>query len=85
MKQIIEFFDRSYIINLQDRVDRRHQVEKSFIVWVLLFRNQNISFTRPSRPVDKGNFHDIGVRGCYMSHLKVLKWPKWNRLECTYI
>ena len=73
MKQIIEFFDRSYIINLQDRVDRRRQVEKEFYRLGITIPNQKIKFYPAVRPVDKGNFHDIGVRGCYMSHLKVLE------------
>jgi hypothetical protein len=30
MKRIVECFDRSYIINLKDRVDRRREVEHEF-------------------------------------------------------
>jgi len=80
MKQIIESFDRSYIINLQDRVDRRHAVEREFSRLGITIPNHNIKYYSATRPTDKGNFHDIGVRGCFMSHLNILEMAQMDRL-----
>jgi glycosyl transferase family 25 len=81
MKRIIEYFDRSYIINLKDRVDRRQEVEREFLRHGIRVPNDKVHFYPATRPADKGAFTDIGTRGCFMSHLDVLEDAQRDNLR----
>ena len=72
MKQIIEYFDRAYIINLSDRTDRRGQAEREFRGVGITVPNPRVQFYTATRPTDKGSFADIGTRGCFSSHKNIL-------------
>jgi glycosyl transferase, family 25 len=72
MKRIVEYFDRSYIINLSDRPDRRRQVEREFLLAGVNVPSERVHFYTAFRPADKGGFADIGTRGCFTSHRNVL-------------
>jgi glycosyl transferase family 25 len=58
----------AYVINLETRKDRRFEMEKQLqdIGW-------NAEFYPAIRPTDAGDFQTIGTRGCYLSHLGVLR------------
>ena len=85
MKQIIEYFDRSYIINLSDRTDRRRQVKREFHRAGIDIPNQSVRFYTATRPADQGNFSDIGTRGCFTSHKNVLQLASVDRLRNVLI
>jgi hypothetical protein len=85
MKHIIEFFDRSYIINLLDRIDRRAQTEREFSKIGFRIPNQNIVFYEAKRPSEKGNFPDVGTRGNFESHRNVLDLALKERLRNVLI
>jgi glycosyl transferase, family 25 len=57
-----------YIINLEDRKDRRSEMEQqlSRIGW-------QAHFSRSKRPADAAGFPSSGARGCFESHLTALK------------
>ncbi len=80
MKQIIEYFERSYVINLSDRTDRRRQAEEEFLRVGIHIPNENVRFYTATRPTDKGNFSDIGTRGCFVSHRDILQLASRERL-----
>jgi len=72
MQQIIQYFDRAYIINLVDRTDRRHQMEREFRKIGLQAPSEKVRFYAATRPTDRGNFPDLGSRGNFTSHRDVL-------------
>ncbi len=73
MKEIINYFDRAYVINLKDRVDRRRETEQEFGRLGMSIPNEKVRFYTATRPTDKGSFADVGTRGCFTSHLSVLE------------
>jgi glycosyl transferase, family 25 len=58
----------AYIINLESRRDRRTEMERQLrlIGW-------HAEFFPAVRPADAGDFQTIGTRGCFLSHLGVLR------------
>ncbi len=73
MKNLIDYFDRTYIINLPDRTDRRRSVERAFEAIGMTIPNERVRFYAAVRPSDKGNFYALGARGSFNSHRNVLK------------
>jgi glycosyl transferase, family 25 len=85
MKQIIDYFDRAYIINLSDRKDRRQQTEREFGRMGMMIPNEKVQFYTAVRPSDKGRFQDIGTRGCFNSHRGVLELARKHQLRNVLI
>jgi hypothetical protein len=58
----------AYVINLESRKDRRAEMERQLrrVGW-------NAEFFPAIRPADPGDFESIGARGCFLSHLEVLR------------
>jgi glycosyl transferase, family 25 len=81
MKRIIEYFDRTYIINLEDRLDRRKEVIREFSHLGISVPNQRVRLYIAKRLVEKGSFPDVGTRGCFTSHRNVLEIASQNRLQ----
>lgn len=81
---LLNFFDKSYIINLPERIDRRRQMEEEL---------KMLGFVEPSRvvffpaikPDDRGDFPNLGARGCFLSHLAVLKEAQRENLNNVLI
>lgn len=59
---------KKYVINLASRPDRRRQVEAQLqrVGW-------GAEFVNAKRPDDAAGFPSIGARGCFESHLEVLR------------
>jgi glycosyl transferase family 25 len=85
VKQIIGYFDRSYIINLSDRTDRRRQVEREFRRVGVNIPSENVRLYTAIRPTDKAGFMDIGTRGNFTSHKNVLELANRDRLRNVLI
>ena len=85
MKKIIESFDRSYIINLSDRTDRRLQTEREFRLIGLNTPNEKVRFYTAYRPTQKAGFVNIGTRGNFTSHRNVLELADRDRLRNVLI
>lgn len=66
-------FDRVRIINLRNRADRRAEVARQFTRLGLEIDGDRIAFHDACRPADPGKFPSIGARGCFTSHLDILK------------
>jgi hypothetical protein len=73
MKRLIEFFDRTYVINLKDRADRRRGVEREFRSIGLEIPNGKVEFYTALRPTVQGDFYALGAKGSFTSHRNVLK------------
>lgn len=65
-------FDRVYVINLPDRTDRRREMTAQLAL-IGLAEDPLVQFFPAVRPEDRGDFGSIGERGCFLSHLGVLK------------
>lgn len=66
-----QFFDGIYVINLEDRVDRRRQVTSE--LHRAGFAEGSVEVFSAKRPGDPGPFPSTGARGCFESHLAVLR------------
>jgi len=67
---------RTVVINLPHRTDRRREMERQLarIGW-------SAEIFSAIRPSDAGNFSSIGARGCFLSHLAVLKQARDDRVD----
>ncbi len=70
---LIRAFDRVRIISLPDRTDRRMAVTQELQRLGLELDGQQIAFFDAIRPGTAGAFPSAGARGCFMSHLEVLR------------
>ena len=70
-QHILDRFDQIRIINLEDRSDRRREMAAELDRiggWPA-----NCRFYDARRPADPGGFPSLGARGCFESHLGVLR------------
>ena len=68
-------FDRIYLINLAEQVDRKKQVVRE-LKRVGVDISCDVELFHAIRPREKLAFPGLGVLGCYLSHLSVLKMAK---------
>jgi glycosyl transferase family 25 len=59
---------RKFVINLESRPDRRSKMQKQLdeIGW-------QAEFIKAIRPEDRGPFPSLGARGCFLSHVELLR------------
>jgi hypothetical protein len=59
---------RKFVVNLESRPDRRSEMQEQLdrIGWTA-------EFIKAVRPDDRGSFPSLGARGCFLSHIEVLK------------
>jgi len=71
--KFVDLFDRVEIINLDSRKDRKKDLVKQFLRLDKRIDEDAIRFFRAIEPNEKGTFPSIGARGCFESHLTILK------------
>ena len=71
--KIIDFFERAYVINLPSRMDRRKMIVQELKKAEMPLRPNKIEIFPAIRPDNAGGFPSIGVLGCFLSHLTILK------------
>lgn len=76
-------FDQVRIINLVDRPDRRREMTEQ--LGLLGGMAPNMSFYEAQRPIDAGGFPSLGARGCFQSHLEVLRGARDARAKSLLI
>ncbi|WP_170606114.1 glycosyltransferase family 25 protein [Ruegeria arenilitoris] len=74
--RILELFERIYVINLPYRTDRKRQIEKQLNKLSLSFSDKEVILFEAVRPESEGKWPTVGARGCFMSHVKLLKNAK---------
>lgn len=74
--KFIDFFERAYVINLPERVDRLQAMEKELEKVRMPFKPGKVELFKAIRPDSAGQFKSIGYRGCFLSHLTILKKAK---------
>jgi glycosyl transferase family 25 len=77
----MRFFDAVYVINLPWRRDRRSEMEAQFRKIGVDPADPRIIFFEAIRPDDPAGFPTIGTRGCFLSHLEVLRTAQAAGLE----
>lgn len=70
---LLTCFDRICIINLPHRGDRRRAVRRELRRQGVAVDGDRVRFVDGVRPDTTGGFPSIGARGCFLSHLKVLR------------
>ena len=77
---VIDYFDRTSIINLPERADRRVETRNEFDRAGWQFENKKVDFFSAIRPESAAGFPGSGVRGCFLSHMNALKKAKHDNL-----
>ncbi|NEO84716.1 MAG: glycosyltransferase family 25 protein [Spirulina sp. SIO3F2] len=68
-----EFFERAYVINLPKRVDRRHEIAKELQKAGMPLQVGKVELFSAIQPKEAFPFKSIGAKGCFLSHLEILK------------
>jgi glycosyl transferase, family 25 len=71
--ELLSVFDRICIINLPERADRRRAVTRELARHGVAVDGERVRFVAGIRPDGPGEFPSTGARGCYLSHLAVLR------------
>lgn len=79
----IRSFDEVFVINLKNRTDRRHDMERE-LESVGLSRADVIWFDAV-RPEEPAGFQSIGARGCFLSHLGIIRLAAARGLSSVLI
>jgi glycosyl transferase family 25 len=69
----IDYFARTCVINLPERSDRRKAMTQELAAAGMPLKPGKVEIFPGIRPDDAGGFSGIGVRGCFLSHLSILK------------
>lgn len=83
--QFLGYFDRVSVINLPERTDRRAAVERELQKLGLAMHAHKVRFFAAQKPNDAGSFPSTGVRGCFESHLAVLREARADELANVLI
>ncbi|PPC85407.1 MAG: LPS biosynthesis glycosyltransferase [Methylotenera sp.] len=78
---LTNYFDCIYIINLLERLDRRAEMEEQLNKINLSLTHPKIHLFSAVKPDSAGEFDSIGARGCFMSHLGILKHAKSHQYQ----
>jgi len=70
---IISHFTQSYIVNLPERIDRRREMEKMLLRITSPQERLKIQYFPAVRPESADGFPSLGARGCFLSHLEILR------------
>ncbi len=83
--ELIDFFDCVYVVNLPDRKDRRKKIIQELNkVEIPLVPNKTEIFPA-IRPSSAQGFPNAAVRGCFLSHLNIIKEAKRRKLANVLI
>ena len=73
LRKIQDYFEKIYIINLPERQDRRNEMAEQLTKIGLSINHPSIYLFPAVRPLSADEFPVIGAKGCFLSHLGVLK------------
>ncbi len=81
MSSFFKLFERIYVINLAERADRRREMADQLGRIGLRLDCEPVVRFNAVRPPEAGAFPSIGSRGCFLSHLGVLRSAAADGLE----
>ncbi len=70
---LLHLVDAIYILNLASRADRRAETLQELRLFGLDYEHPKVTLFQAIRPSSSNGFPNIGTKGCYLSHLSVLK------------
>jgi hypothetical protein len=73
MARLSDRFDLIRVINLRERQDRLREVTAQLAALGIGFEPGKVELYEATRPTDPGGFDSLGARGCYTSHLEILR------------
>lgn len=79
-KTFLNSFDKVFVINLPERIDRRKAIQAE-LDWLGPTDRDRIEIFPAVKPSDPGGFPSIGARGCFMSHLEILRTARDRGLK----
>lgn len=79
--KLSDCFDRTYVLNLPERADRRREIGEVLSAAGMAFEPGKLELFNAKRPDAPGEFPSIGARGCFLSHLGMLAKAKDLRLS----
>lgn len=83
--KLLDFFESIYIINLPERKDRRKLITQELKKHNIPLIPGQVEIFPAIRPENVAGFPSIGVRGCYLSHLQIIKQAKERGLKNVLI
>ena len=85
MTKITDYFQAVYAVNLPERKDRRKLIVKELEVAGMPLTPNQVEIFPAIRPDGAGGFPSIGARGCFSSHVAILKQAKQRGLSNVLI
>jgi glycosyl transferase family 25 len=83
--KFVDFFDHIYVINLPARTDRRQAMEKELQNAGMTFTPGKVELFAAIKPDTAAPFASIGYKGCFLSHLSILKLAREQKLNNVLI
>jgi glycosyl transferase family 25 len=83
-RYFLDYFDRAFVVNLPTRLDRRREMEAE-LVRVGWNGRENLEFFPACRFNEADGWPSLGARGCFMSHLSILKRAQRERMSSVLI
>lgn len=71
--RLLDYFSSSYVVNLPSRLDRREEMVKMLAHVGMVPQPGKLEFFPAIRPPSQGMFPSLGARGCFLSHLEILR------------
>ncbi|MBC7481384.1 MAG: glycosyltransferase family 25 protein, partial [Rhizobacter sp.] len=81
MSHPLDLFQRIYVINLVTREDRRREMAEQLGRIGLSLDTPQLRLFPAVRPDSAGGFPSVGARGCFLSHLGILRQAASEGLE----
>jgi glycosyl transferase family 25 len=82
---LLEGLGKFYVINLPHRTDRRREFARQLQRIGLSYDTSGVTLFPAIRPDGPAGFPTLGTRGCFMSHLGVLKTAVADKAECIIV
>jgi len=83
--KLTDYFERTYIINLPERKDRLWMIKHELKRAGSKLTPGKAEIFSGIRPDDPGVFPNVGARGCFLSHLSILKQAQKKNLKNVLI
>ena len=85
MPALSDLFGLTRVINLPDRKDRLREITQQMDDMGMPFAPGNVELYVASRPADQGQFRSLGARGCFLSHLDILRDARDRNVESVLV
>lgn len=85
MSRLSDTFSLVRIINLRERQDRLAEVTAQLAALGTSFEPGKVELYEATRPTEPGGFDSLGARGCYASHLDILRDARDRAVESVLV